>query len=159
MAGAKPNDTMSARLSNSLPNSLAVLVSRATRPSSPSSNIAAKIAQAACAEVAVDRGHDRIEAREQPARRDEIREQIDPFATRIDVPAIHCGSSSLEPRGPMYPTHAPLNTARGNCPRPIAALLYRGHPCRNCSLHCSTAGIHARVVVIGVAGKHNRERA
>ena len=96
MAGANPNDTMSARLSNSLPNSLAVLVSRATRPSRPSSNIAAKIAHAASAEIAVDRGHDRIEAREQPARRDEIREQIDPFATRIAVPAIHCVSSSSE---------------------------------------------------------------
>ena len=47
MAGANPNDTMSARLSNSLPNSLAVLVNRATRPSRPSSSIAAKIAHAA----------------------------------------------------------------------------------------------------------------
>jgi hypothetical protein len=47
MAGARPNDTMSDKLSYSLPNSLAVLVSRATRPSSPSRNIAAKIAHAA----------------------------------------------------------------------------------------------------------------
>ena len=47
IAGARPNDTMSARLSYSLPNSLDVLVNRATRPSRLSKNIAAKIAQAA----------------------------------------------------------------------------------------------------------------
>jgi hypothetical protein len=38
---------MSERLSNSLPNSLDVLVRRATRPSSPSNSMAAKMAKAA----------------------------------------------------------------------------------------------------------------
>ncbi len=46
-AGAAPNETMSARLSYSAPNADWVLVSRATRPSSPSSTIATKIAMAA----------------------------------------------------------------------------------------------------------------
>ena len=46
-AGAAPNDTMSARLSNSAPNALCVLVSRATRPSRLSSTAATKIAMAA----------------------------------------------------------------------------------------------------------------
>jgi len=47
IAGASPNDTMSDKLSYSLPNSLDVLVSLATRPSSPSRNIAAKMLHAA----------------------------------------------------------------------------------------------------------------
>jgi hypothetical protein len=51
IAGASPNDTMSARLSNSLPKSLAVLVIRATRPSSPSRNIATKIDHAAAVKL------------------------------------------------------------------------------------------------------------
>ena len=49
----------------------------------------------------------------------------------------------------MYPTHRPLNTPHTGIHDRVG----------NCSLHCSNAGIHARVVVIGVAGKHNRERA
>ncbi len=47
-AGAAPNETMSARLSYSAPNSLCVRVSRATRPSRPSSTIAMNTAIAAC---------------------------------------------------------------------------------------------------------------
>ena len=45
--GAAPNDTMSARLSYSAPKALWVLVSRATRPSNPSSTMATKMAIAA----------------------------------------------------------------------------------------------------------------
>ena len=43
-AGATPKDTISARLSNSAPNLLWVLVIRAIRPSRPSSSKAARIA-------------------------------------------------------------------------------------------------------------------
>ena len=46
-AGAAPKLTMSARLSYSAPNALCVRVSRATRPSMPSSTIATKTAIAA----------------------------------------------------------------------------------------------------------------
>ena len=45
--GAIPNDTISAIESYSAPNSLCVLVMRATRPSKPSKIIAMKIATAA----------------------------------------------------------------------------------------------------------------
>jgi hypothetical protein len=44
MAGATPNDTISDRLSYSLPNALSVWVQRATRPSSPSKNMATNTA-------------------------------------------------------------------------------------------------------------------
>ena len=43
-AGAAPNATMSAIESNCAPNSLCVLVQRATRPSMPSSTMAMKMA-------------------------------------------------------------------------------------------------------------------
>ena len=46
-AGATPNEVMSDSESNCSPNALCVFVSRATRPSMPSSTIAAKIAMAA----------------------------------------------------------------------------------------------------------------
>ena len=46
MAGASPNDTMSARLSYSLPKALSVFVSRARRPSSVSKIIAMNTANA-----------------------------------------------------------------------------------------------------------------
>ena len=48
IAGAIPKEVRSAMLSYSAPNALCVLVSRATRPSRPSSTIAMKIATAAC---------------------------------------------------------------------------------------------------------------
>jgi len=47
MAGATPKDTMSERLSYSLPKALAVLVQRATRPSSPSKSMATNTAMPA----------------------------------------------------------------------------------------------------------------
>ena len=46
--GAAPNDTMSDSESYSAPKALWVRVSRATRPSRPSSTMAMKIATAAC---------------------------------------------------------------------------------------------------------------
>ena len=54
----------------------------------------------------------------------------------------------------MYPTHEPLNTPR---PQPLLPCSAAG--IGKCSVPCFTADIHARVVVIGVEGKHNRERA
>ncbi len=47
MAGATPKDTMSARLSYSLPKALSVRVMRATRPSSVSNSMAANTAKPA----------------------------------------------------------------------------------------------------------------
>ncbi len=44
MAGATPNETMSERLSYSLPNALSVCVQRATRPSKPSKIMATNTA-------------------------------------------------------------------------------------------------------------------
>ena len=44
MAGANPNDTMSDKLSYSLPKALSVRVQRATRPSRPSKNMATNTA-------------------------------------------------------------------------------------------------------------------
>ena len=44
MAGARPNDTMSERLSYSLPKALSVCVQRATRPSRPSKTMATNTA-------------------------------------------------------------------------------------------------------------------
>ncbi|MNN64285.1 hypothetical protein D3C81_1797200 [compost metagenome] len=46
-AGATPNDVMSESESYCSPNALCVLVMRATRPSMPSSTMAAKMAMAA----------------------------------------------------------------------------------------------------------------
>ncbi len=47
IAGTTPNEMTSARLSSSTPNWLWVRVSRATRPSNPSKNMAKKMASAA----------------------------------------------------------------------------------------------------------------
>jgi hypothetical protein len=47
MAGATPNDTMSARLSYSLPKVVSVRVMRAMRPSRPSKIMATKMAMPA----------------------------------------------------------------------------------------------------------------
>jgi hypothetical protein len=60
-------------------------MSRATRPSSPSKIIAAKIASVAALEVAVDRRDDRVEAAEQAAGRQQVRQQEDPAAHAISL--------------------------------------------------------------------------
>ena len=76
MAGATPKDTMSERLSYSLPNALAVLVHRATRPSKQVEKHGDEHRDAGVFESQVDGRHDGIKAGEQRAGGEKIREPI-----------------------------------------------------------------------------------
>ena len=76
MAGASPKDTMSERLSYSLPKALSVCVHRATRPSNPSNTMATNTATPAMVESPVDGGYDGVEAGEQCPRGEQVRQPV-----------------------------------------------------------------------------------
>ncbi len=88
MAGATPKDTMSDRLSYSLPNALSVLVQRATRPSNPSKNIATNTAAPAQLEFQVDGGHDRVEAGEQCPSGEQVRQPVHSARPRCAIVVV-----------------------------------------------------------------------